>query len=78
MNAHWQYELSIKDRIIAAGSLRTDDGVTKTGSVLILDVETRREAEALFQADPATQAGMRGETTIQLWNMAILNRMEVT
>ncbi|MEM7226416.1 MAG: YciI family protein [Pseudomonadota bacterium] len=77
MDAHWQYELSIKDRVIAAGSLRTDDGVTPTGSLLILDVETRDEAQALIDADPATKAGLRGEITIRYWNWAILNREEV-
>ncbi len=38
MDAHWAYELSIKDRILAAGSLRTDDGATPIGSLLILNV----------------------------------------
>ncbi len=77
MAAHWQYELSIKDRVIAAGSLRTDDGVTPTGSLLILDVETREEAQALIDADPATRAGLRGEISIRYWNWAILNRVEL-
>lgn len=77
MAAHWQYELSIKERVIAAGSLRTDDGVTPTGSLLILDVETREEAQALIDADPATQAGLRSEISIRYWNWAILNREEL-
>ncbi len=77
MDAHWQYELSIMDRVIAAGSLRTDDGVTPTGSLLILDVETREEAQALVDADPATRAGLRGEISIRNWNWAILNRAEL-
>ena len=34
MDAHWQYELTNTDVILAAGSLRKDDGVTKNGSVL--------------------------------------------
>lgn len=72
MAAHWQYELSIKDRILAAGSLRRDDGVTPRGSLLILDVETRDEAQALLDADPATKAGLRGKVTIRFWNSAIL------
>jgi uncharacterized protein YciI len=77
MAAHWQYELSIKDRVIAAGSLRTDDGITPTGSLLIVDVETREEAQALIEADPATKAGLRGEISIRYWNWAILNREEL-
>ena len=77
MDAHWQYELSVRDKMLAAGSLRTDDGVTPTGSLLILDVETREEAQAIVDADPATKAGLRGEVTIRYWNWAIYNREEV-
>ena len=72
MAAHWAYELSIKDKILAAGSLRTDDGVTPIGSLLVVDAETRAEAEAIIAADPATKAGLRGKITITRWNKAIL------
>jgi uncharacterized protein len=72
MDAHWAYELSIKDKILAAGSLRTDDGVTPIGSLLVLDVATREEAMALINADPATKAGLRGKMTVKRWNRAIL------
>lgn len=68
------YEQSIAPVILAAGSLRADDGVTKTGSLLILDVATRAEAEAIIAADPATQAGLRGRIDIRFWNPAILDR----
>ncbi|MCF1707351.1 YciI family protein [Tabrizicola sp. J26] len=77
MAAHWAYELSIQDRILAAGSLRSDDGETKTGSLLIVDASSRKEAMALISADPATKAGLRGRVTIRYWNPAILNRAEV-
>ena len=59
MDAHWQYELANRHIILAAGSLRDDDGVTKTGSLLVLDVATRAEADAgLLQKI----AGGAGET----------------
>lgn len=77
MAAHWAYELSIRDRILAAGSLRSDDGKTKTGSLLIVDAATRDEAMALIAADPATKAGLRGSIVLRYWNPAILNRVEV-
>lgn len=72
MAAHWDYEQSIAGQILAAGSLRSDDGITKTGSLLIVDVATRVEAEALIAADPATKAGLRGKVDIRYWNPAIL------
>ena len=71
MDAHWAYELSIKDKILCAGSLRTDDGVTPNGSLLVLDVDTREEAVAIVNADPATQAGLRGNMIVRRWNRAI-------
>ena len=77
MDAHWAYELSIKDRILAAGSLRSDDGKTPNGSLLILDVATKAEALALVGADPATKAGLRGTITARFWNRAILDGVAV-
>jgi uncharacterized protein len=76
MDAHWDYELANRDVILCAGSLRTDDGQTKTGSVLLLDLPTREAAEAFFANDPASRAGMRGKTEIRWLNVAILDRAE--
>lgn len=77
MAAHWAYELSIRDHILAAGSLRSDDGTVPVGSLLILDVPTKDEAMALLAADPATKAGLRGKVTARYWNRAILNGIAV-
>ena len=77
MDAHWQYELSIKDKVLAAGSLRSDDGETPQGSLLIVEAASREEAQALIDGDPATQAGLRGRITIRYWNPAILKGEEV-
>ena len=40
-----------------------DDGVTKLGSLVLLDVATRQEAEAYFAADPATRSWRRCRRT---------------
>jgi uncharacterized protein YciI len=72
MAAHVAWEGSMRDRVLAAGSLRSDDGETPTGSLLILDVETREEAEVLFRADPFTQAGLRTNVQMRRWNRYIL------
>jgi uncharacterized protein YciI len=71
------YELSIEHRILAAGSLRGDDGLTPTGSLLLVGADSRDAAMALIRADPATAAGLRGSITIRYWNAAILDRREV-
>lgn len=77
MDAHWAYELSIKSKILCAGSLRTDDGKTPIGSLLVLDVATREEARALFDADPATNAGLRENVVSKRWNRAIFGGVAV-
>ncbi|MCW3783130.1 YciI family protein [Defluviimonas salinarum] len=74
MEAHWQYECAHRAVILLAGSLRRDDLETKTGSVLLLDLETREDAERFFADDPATKAGLRGATEIRWLNPAILDR----
>ncbi len=71
MDAHWAYEQSIKDKILCAGSLRSEDGLTPIGSLLVLDVDSRDEAMALFDADPATKAGLRHNVIVRRWNRAI-------
>jgi hypothetical protein len=71
MDAHWAYELSIRHKILCAGSLRSDDGVTPIGSLLVLDVDTREDAMAVVNGDPATKAGLRGKVTVARWNKAI-------
>ena len=47
------------------------------GSLLILDVETKEEALALLQGDPATKAGLRGNISVRYWNRAILDGVAV-
>jgi hypothetical protein len=73
----WAWELSIKDKVLAAGSLRSDDGKTPVGSLMVLDVGSRAEAEAIWAGDPANVAGMRYAPLIRYWNPAILNRLEL-
>lgn len=77
MAAHWAYELDVKDKIVAAGSLRTDDGQTPIGGLLIVKTATKAEALELLENDPATKAGMRNNIQIKFWNMAILDSVVV-
>ena len=72
MKAHTDWEESIKEKILAAGSLRDDDGTHPTGGLLILDVESKAEAEAIVQADPFTQAGLRTNLVMRYWYKSIL------
>lgn len=72
----WAWELSIKDRVLAAGSLRDDSGRVPVGSLMVLDVASREEALAIWAEDPANRAGMRHPPVVRFWNPAILDRHE--
>jgi uncharacterized protein len=72
----WAWEVSIKDSVLAAGSLRDDAGVTPVGSLMVLDVASREAALALWAEDPANLAGMRQPPMVRFWNPAILDRIE--
>ena len=72
----WAWELSIKDRVLAAGSLRDDAGRVPQGSLMVLDVASRDEALAIWAEDPANRAGMRHPPVVRFWNPAILDRTE--
>lgn len=72
----WAWELSIKDRVLAAGSLRDDSGRVPVGSMMVLDVASRDEALAIWAEDPANRAGMRHPPVVRFWNPAILDRHE--
>lgn len=71
----WDYELANRDTIVAAGSLREDDRETKNGSLFILNLETRVQAEAFLAADPAMKDGLRGKITLRWLNLAILDSL---
>lgn len=77
MAAMWAWELSIKDRVLAAGSLRDDSGQRALGSLMVLDVATKEEALAIWAEDPANKAGMRQAPVVRYWNPAILDRREL-
>jgi len=78
MTRMWAWELSIRDRVLASGSLRSDDGLVASGNLMVLDAASREEALAIWAADPATQAGLREPPVVRFWNPAILDRKEVS
>jgi uncharacterized protein len=65
-DAHLDYLDAHKRIIVARGSLLDDDGVTTIGSVLILDVADKAEAEAFWADEPFNRAGVH-ESTMERW-----------
>ena len=64
--AHLDYLGQHKGIIVARGALVDDDGEKTNGSVLILDVEDKAQAEAFWAGEPFNRAGVY-EWTMERW-----------
>jgi len=56
--AHFAYLDQHKDILVLGGAMLADDGTTRIGSVLILNVPNRAAAEAFSEAEPFRKAGL--------------------
>lgn len=57
-DAHLKYLDEHMDIIVLGGGLLAEDGVTRTGSVLVINVPNREAAEAFSANEPFRKAGM--------------------
>jgi uncharacterized protein YciI len=57
-DAHLAYLERHKDVLVLGGALLADDGNTRTGSVLIINVPDRKAAEAFSAGEPFRKAGL--------------------
>lgn len=64
LQAHRDFLHSQKSIVIISGATLTDDGEEVTGSMLIVNVNSRAEAKAFSDGDPFTKAGMFKSVTI--------------
>ena len=64
--AHLDYLEHHQDIVVAHGALLDDDGMKTTGSVLIVDVANKAEAEAFWANEPFNRAGVY-DWTIERW-----------
>ena len=55
---HFAYLDEHEDILVLGGALLGDDGKTRTGSVLIVNVKNRAEAEAFSENEPFRKAGL--------------------
>ena len=56
--AHFAYLERHRDVLVLGGALLADDGVTRTGSVLIVNVPDLSAAEAFSRDEPFRKAGL--------------------
>ena len=65
--AHREYAATIRDRIVLAGPIYADDGVTSNGSVFVVNFETRAEVADFIAADPFVINGVYRDWTVVLF-----------
>ena len=68
--AHVEYLKSFGEKLFAAGAILDDDEMM-CGSVVILDVADKAEAEAFAAGDPYAKAGLFEQRSIDRWNKVL-------
>jgi uncharacterized protein YciI len=64
LTAHREYLISQKRILLLAGATQNDEGTANTGSLFVLNVNSRAEAKKFSDGDPFTQAGTFASVTI--------------
>lgn len=70
---HVAYLESNLGKLIAAGAKLDDDGVTATGSLYVIDTNSREEAERFVAEDPFMREGVFSGFVTTRWRKAILD-----
>ena len=70
--AHYEFLQRHQRLLIASGGLQDDAAESFVGSVILLDVDTRAEAQAFVDEDPFTLAGLAGTIVITRWKKAFI------
>lgn len=73
LQLHIDYLRSQKNILVISGATTSDDGTQFVGSVLIVNVKTRAEAQAFVDGDPFTTAGMFTDVKITRMNKGQFN-----
>lgn len=74
-DAHFKYLDDHENILVLGGALMAEDGVTRTGSVLIVNVPSKAEADRFSENEPFRKAGLFQSVTISRmrrgqWNPA--------
>lgn len=79
--AHFAYLDQHEDILVLGGAMLAEDGTTRTGSVLIVNVRSREEAERFSADEPFRKAGLFQRVEINRmrrgqWNPAAAPKTE--
>jgi uncharacterized protein YciI len=72
-SAHKKYLDDHKHRLLAGGAMLSDDGPAAHGGILIVEVESREEADGFIRDDPFSAAGLFENVTLTRWRKAFFN-----
>jgi uncharacterized protein YciI len=64
LQAHIDYLHSQKKILVVSGATLSDDGKEPTGSLLVINVNSRAEAQAFVDGDPFQKEGLFTKVTI--------------
>ena len=64
---HREYVAKFKNSLICAGPTLSDDGETKTGTIIMIDMDDKDRVESFVKNDPYVKAGLFETLTIQPW-----------
>jgi uncharacterized protein YciI len=63
--------------LLAAGALLNDDGSGGNGSLLIVDTDDRKVAEALIAGDPFNRGGVFEKITVMRWRKGYFDKKKL-
>ena len=64
-------------RLLAAGAMTEDDGTGGSGGIILVDTDSREEAERFIADDPFTQAGLFDRVIVKRWRKAFFDGKRV-
>jgi uncharacterized protein YciI len=70
---HLEWLESHVDKVIAGGALMNHEGTSVIGGLMLVDIDSREEAEAFIANDPFTASGMFARVDIIRWRMSFLD-----
>ena len=59
LDAHFDWLAANDDKVLLAGSVRTDVGGASLGGMWIIEADSKAEAEQVYQTDPFFANGLR-------------------
>jgi hypothetical protein len=64
LDAHFDWLAANDDKVLIAGSLRTDVGGASLGGLWIIEADSKAAAEAVYQTDPFFANGLRAKVEV--------------